>query len=461
MRYKMMTRLSVLLSVSLLMGADWFIAVDGQASNPGTLVAPWDIESGLLNQTDVQAGDTVYLLPGTYKHPNRARGTKGYSVNLLGASGQPVTVRPYSGRVTIDGGLSAIHPHHPAHVIVRDLEVIVSENLTETRTSQFIGPNPPQDLERPWGGVEWQTGTDLKVVNCVIHANMQGVGFWREVDCDSEFYGNLIYDNGWLAPDRPHGHGIYTQNETEDYKYIRNNLIFENYALTIQAYGSGLAIVNKIHVSDNILWGALEGEGDNRTSGDRRTLIGGKNAESNQGFRILNNRLFYTNLAVGYQAGGDDLEIIGNTVVMAKIVVTPEFTNVTIEDNFEWRESHLLNGELRPAPEGNDPIPTAPVVTLLPNIYDTDRAHLAVYAYQDQQTAQVDVSGWLVDGDEYELRNPKDFYGPAVATGSVEAGVIEVPLTGMFTPLIVMRTTQPPITIDIPAGATQIKLQFE
>src|SRR5690606_16073256 len=83
---------------------NWFAAPRGQPSNPGTRESPWDIESALTNRTKIRAGDTLWLRGGTYRHPNRSAGSKGYVVNLQGKAGKPVTVRAYgSERVTIDG----------------------------------------------------------------------------------------------------------------------------------------------------------------------------------------------------------------------------------------------------------------------------------------------------------------------------------------------------------------------
>jgi hypothetical protein len=47
---------------------------------------------------------------------------------------------------------------------------------------------------------------------------------WWSGDIDSELYGCLVYDNGWTASDRNHGHAIYTQNK-EGTKVIADNIL--------------------------------------------------------------------------------------------------------------------------------------------------------------------------------------------------------------------------------------------
>jgi hypothetical protein len=59
------------------------------------------------------------------------------------------------------------------------------------------------------------------------------VSWWAE-SRDSERYGCLIYDNGWKAPDRGHGHAIYTQNN-EGIKTIADCIMTGGYGYTLHA----------------------------------------------------------------------------------------------------------------------------------------------------------------------------------------------------------------------------------
>ena len=188
----------------------------------------------------IAPGDTLWLLGGTYKHPNRQRGNLGYNVRLAGRADQPIHVRAARGqRVTIDGGLAVQPPS--AYLWIWDLELLVSENLTQSRRFEESGSHPTS-YDRPHGGLNIYAGTGCKYINLVIHDNAQGVSFWSGAT-DSELHGCIIYDNGWDAPDRGHGHAIYTQNE-KGVKTISDCIMTGGYGYTMHAYGSSRAFVD-------------------------------------------------------------------------------------------------------------------------------------------------------------------------------------------------------------------------
>src|SRR5436305_7983167 len=82
--------------------ADWYASPKGTPKGKGTRDSPWDVESALAGKQAVRAGDTVYLLEGTY----RRRPDEQFVVKLVGAEGKPVSVRPAPNeRAVIDGGL--------------------------------------------------------------------------------------------------------------------------------------------------------------------------------------------------------------------------------------------------------------------------------------------------------------------------------------------------------------------
>ena len=84
--------------------------------------------------------------------------------------------------------------------------------VTDSNPNRY-NPTPgsnPVDVRNPGVGV-WGPGT--KIINLVIHDTGQGMDP-TSVATDSEYYGNIIYYNGWNAPDRGHGHGIYAQKAT-------------------------------------------------------------------------------------------------------------------------------------------------------------------------------------------------------------------------------------------------------
>src|ERR1051326_24629 len=142
-------------------------------------------------------------------------------MRLAGSAEKPGQGRALPGqRVMVDGVLNVQPPS--TQVWLRDLEIAVSENFTGSRRIEEPGSHP-ESLNRPWGGLNVYCGAGCKFINLIIHDNAQGVSWWT-ASKDSELHGCIIYDNGWEAPDRGHGHAIYTQN-AEGVKTISDCII--------------------------------------------------------------------------------------------------------------------------------------------------------------------------------------------------------------------------------------------
>ena len=76
------------------------------------------------------------------------------------------------------------------------------------------------------------------MINLIVHDTTQGV-LTGEGAADARIYGTLFYYNGYGAPDRGHGHGIYAQNLGSTPKQIYDNIIFQQFGWGIHAYGEG------------------------------------------------------------------------------------------------------------------------------------------------------------------------------------------------------------------------------
>ncbi|HUG94079.1 MAG TPA: hypothetical protein VML55_24830, partial [Planctomycetaceae bacterium] len=293
--------------------ADWYVAPQGREQNAGTRESPWDIGTALGGGQKIAPGDTIYLRAGDYRL--RPRGE--IEVRLAGTPERPIHVRPAPGeRATIDGGL---YVHDPsAHVWIRDLEILVSENLTQTREFDEPG-SAPSNYNRPWGGLNTYGGTGCRYINLVIHDCAQGVSSWAGAK-DVEIYGCLIYDNGWRGPDRGHGHSIYTQNQ-DGAKTIRHCMLSAKYpgSYTMHAYGSSRAYVDNYVVRENIAW--AEGP----------FLIGGGRPSRN--IRALGNVLAGVSMKIGYSAPhNEDCEVRGNVIVGGGLEVV-RYRSAVTEDN--------------------------------------------------------------------------------------------------------------------------------
>ena len=396
-------------TVSSTQAAQWYSAPGGKPDAQGTKDAPWDLESALSGQQKLAPGDTLWLLPGTYKYPDRKLGSPGYIVRLGGEKGKPIHVRGVpGGRVTIDGGLSVQQPS--TRLWIRDLEILVSENLSMSRTLDEPGSHPTS-YKRPWGGLHIHAGEGCKFINLVIHDNAQGVSWWRG-STNSEVYGCIIYDNGWKAPDRGHGHAIYTQNQ-DGLKTISDCIMTGGFGYTLHAYGSSQAYVDNYLVEGNICYDA------------GTFLIGGGRPSRN--IRAAENYLCNVNVQIGYSAPhNEDCQIRDNIILGGGLQI----------NNYKrvMKEGNLVLGKNDPRPKDLDAR-----IVLRPNRYDPHRANLAVFNWAKKPAVHLLPKSFLQPGDKYRLIDPRDFFGKPVVAGTFDGKPIRVPVAGEFAAFVLLK----------------------
>src|SRR4030042_5984319 len=83
----------LLLDVAFCRAAQRYAGPEGKSTNAGTRDEPWDIASALGGKQKIAAGDTLYLLEGTY----RRRPNELFEVRLAGAEEKPIVMRPARG----------------------------------------------------------------------------------------------------------------------------------------------------------------------------------------------------------------------------------------------------------------------------------------------------------------------------------------------------------------------------
>ncbi len=406
---------TVLAATVSVQAADYYVAPNGIATATGSKVDPWDLTSALQGERGVKPGDTLWISGGVYKHPNRKRDAMGYEIRLLGTADKPIQVRAIPGaRVTIDGGLNVQKPS--AHVRVRDLEIIVSENLSGSRRIEESGSHP-QSYDRPWGGLNIYAGAGCKFINLVIHDNAQGVSWWSG-STDSELYGCIIYDNGWEAPDRGHGHAIYTQNDA-GVKLIADCIMTSGHGYTLHAYGSSRADVNNYTVAGNIFYNAGP------------CLIGG--GKPSHHIVVGTNYLYGVPLRIGYNAPyNDDCEVIGNVIVNAGLSIN-NFKQAVNAGNFILAK--------------DDPQPGRARVILRPNHYESNRANVAVFNWSKGAGAQppkespvrAELKPFVQPGEKFRLLDPTNFFGQPLFVGRGSTGTVPIPVTGPFAAFILVK----------------------
>jgi hypothetical protein len=381
--------------------AQWYVAPDGKPTAKGTRDAPWDIASTLQGKRAVKPGDTVFLLAGVYKR----RPAEQFEVKLAGTKEKPIHVRPAPGaRARIDGGLAVHAPS--AHLWVWDLELFVSE----PQPDKPVGPGShPSGFTRPWGGLNIHGGSHCKFINLVIHECRQGVSWWVG-SRDSELYGCLIYDNGWPATDRGHGHAIYTQNN-EGTKLISDCIMTGGHGFTMHAYGSGRAFVNNYRIEGNICYNA------------GLFLVGG--GKPSKHISVSKNVLYNVSMQIGYGAPyNEDCEVRDNLVVNGTLTIK--------RYKKEVKEGNTILPKNGKRPAGSK-------VVLRPSKYDPNRAHLAVFNWDRKAEVAVDATGFLKSGEAYRLLDPRRPFGKPVLSGKYEGKPIAVGVKGEFAAFVVLR----------------------
>jgi len=405
--------------------SDFYVSPNGSPGATGDADHPWDLATALAQPSSVHPGDTIWLRGGTY------RGT--YTANLNGTADAPIVVRQYPGeRATIDGGDSgwkSIFTIAGSYAWYWGFEITSSD---PNRVSAQTGSNPT-DIGR--GNVQTEqssrTGDGLKFINLVIH-DVQDVGLWKEAT-NVEFYGSLISDNGWNAPDRGHGHGLYVQNR-EGTKVIRDNVIFQNFCNGIQVYGTENSYLDDITIDGNTIFG--NGEIVNSPADDI-TIGGGVVAHRPV---VTDNFVYFSqwgngnDIDLGYAdfgRGSSGAVVTGNHLVNGVIKQNAANSGTVMTGNTIY--SSIFGWDAAEFPQNKYlwSHPGSTVAFVRPNAYEPGRATIVAYAGSGAPFVPADVSGVLAAGQAWELRNARDFYGAPVASGTYDGRPIAVPMHGL------------------------------
>jgi len=389
--------------------AGYYVATNGTSGGDGSASQPWALSYALGGAGGrIQAGDTVWVRGGTYYAPFRS--------TLTGTASAPIVVRAYPGERPIIDGVNTTGDNF---VVAGSWSVMWGLEFTNTMLSRYT------DLinhdYRPNNVIN--NGPHNKYVNLVIHDG--GVAFFNySVQSDVEIYGSIIYNNGWQAPDRGHGHGMYLKSDVGPV-VARDNVIFNQYGYGIHVYtNTGSGLLNNIHAEGNVSFdnGSLSPTGTSANIGNL-----GEPLANTLGF--LDNMTYFapslsgSNLMLG---SGDGLVATGNYVVGGAGISEGTWTNATVTGNTELSAS--ATGAVR--------------VFVRPNRYEPGRANLIVYNPSGQGSVTVDLSGVVPAGVRYEVRNVQDLFGAPVASGT-GGGAISLPMSGIRPPTPVGLSSSP------------------
>lgn len=471
----------------------FFVAPNGNSSGNGSINNPWDLTTAFEHPAAIQPGDTIYLRGGKYGVPAVK---SGFTSELTGTPENPIKVMSYPGEwAVIDGNSSnsqikniTIIKIKGAYTWFRDFEITNSE--TGNRKITTSGSNPP---ERRGTAIEDQ-GIGIKIINLVIHDAGQGISSYSG-GRNGEYYGNVIYNNGWDAPDRLHGHGFYVQNNS-DFKKIEDNFVLNGFGNNLQMYGSSSSFCRNFTWIGNVI---LNGEMALWGPGVEKLIIK-DNHFYNQEFDLnpnmeptninadIQNNYFMSGVSIGEFAQNVTFKNntvwntgTGTSVVMNTINVwTP--SKFTFADNTYYKtQRNIIFGQFKVRYYYNksrdfafnktvEPqryaatkkawqedlgldvnsqyvtsAPSGIKVFVRPNKYDSGRANVIVYNWNQASVVNVDVSSVLQPGDTYELHNVQDYFGDII-TGTYSGQEININMSAR--------------TRALPAGYNQVSSWF-
>ncbi|MCG3148782.1 MAG: hypothetical protein PCFJNLEI_02229 [Verrucomicrobiae bacterium] len=439
-----------------LFAADWYASPTGTSSGAGTLASPWDLKTALTRNGTIKAGDTLWLRGGSH-----LVGGKSFRYNcyLAGTAAAPITVRNYNGeRAIVDGPIL-----HTGGGYVRwwglEFTTTITANRRATQTGSWptdfwitngLGaPNEDYAISGLHNAVPGN-----KVINCHFHDCIGGgVGNDGVKAGGMEVYGNLIQYNGWVAPDRTHGHGMYLQNTiTNPTLAVTDNLMFNNANHGGQFYGTDDA--NNFQITGNIF--------ANNGSVFTNDVTVGRNVLVGSGVVTRNNTFSqnYIWRSIGDRAAGQAADhfpgytggTIGWTVKSNIVVGTSQFklaSDTAFTGNRYYGTNQWATGSASSFP-GNTYALSRPTtgldVIIRPNAYEANRSHMIIYNWAGASSITVNVSSVSAPGDILTLRNAQNYHGDILTLTNVNGSII-IPLTG--------RTVAAPIdTVNSPKPAS-------
>ena len=310
-----------------------------------------------------------------------------------------------------------------------------------TRSHASRGSNPP-DLFRARGVDD--NGPYTKLIDLIVHDTNQGIGCWTPAE-GAEVYGCLIYNNGWDAPDRGHGHGIYTQNR-EGIKRIDYNIIFDQFSYGIHAY-TEQGYINNFQIEGNICFnnGILS-----KVSGlAGNILVGGGKVPQHP--VILSNYTYYPLASksggdnFGYDRGSNHLVLQNNYFVGEPAAVINKAIDATISKNCFYGGIRGFTSADYPDNTYSTSRPQRNRIIVRPNQYEADLYHIVIYNWERKGTVRVKLPpGALKKGDKYEVRNAQSYFWKIVR-GTYSGRSIQIALSD--------QTVAKPIGWDAPPSS--------
>jgi hypothetical protein len=359
----------------------------------GTQAQPWDLVTALSSDSGIRYRDRLNLANGSY---GGAPENGHYVVAIGGNSLGNATIR--SGSAILQGSLRLAN----SYITVSNIEIydadFIDRETEETSSVPSDIPNTP--------GVKIEYGYS-KIINCIIHDTQQGI---LALGTNNEFYGNLIYYNGWSAPNRGHGHGIYAANNNETPLRIIDNIIHSQFGYNLHCYAEGgdgsVELLQNIQVEGCTVFGSYDGD-----------RIGGSGYGSTVRTSWMKNCCIYDDIRIGGVTSGCTDFTLQNNVIIGNLTMLFYGATPTITGNKFFGTVAITNGdtpELLDAPTvfpDNEYLSAIPdVVDLRANTYDANKAKLTIFNGSEADTVNVDVSAIFGQSGTVKAHNVQDYF---------------------------------------------------
>lgn len=432
-------------SHSTLIANSFYVALNGIASNNGSYNLPWDIVTAFNHPATLRPGDTLWIRGGRYFGTDAVNQNtvSGFLCNINGTKDNPIVIRVYPGeRAILDGG-NRPHPVAPDPNFDSYTLGVLGSNLCFWGL-EFCNSNMSSRSDST-AGFRWRVrgvvsaGTRLRFINNLFYDLGNGIEAFSGCE-ECEYYGNIVFNNGWSHLGvRGHGEGMYAQNVNFT-KTVKDNIFFNQFDHGLIIYGSSQSTINNFKIIGNIVfgngtpnddpngWGFLFGK-SNQSSGR------GMNFEIRQNY--LYNRFDYqrsNNMDLSYQSGLSDVILTDNySVGRNAIKYNIPILNFTSSNNTFIGEvtqiplQQVDNGmnEIR----SSQNLPTINAIFIRPNDYESGRAHIVIYNWENKKMETVDLNQiGLNDGDAYEIYDVQNILGEPVIKGIYNAANTEITL---------------------------------
>lgn len=220
--------------------------IKGSPNGDGSLNNPWDLQTALSQSSErVNGGDIIWLHQGIYNGR--------YKSTLKSINNKFITVSGYQNDlVVLNGNIDS----KAKQVLEISGHNVIFKNFEVT----FLGSysrNESDDNFKACTGIHHLSGVS-KFQNLKIYNN-PGLGFgsWKNTG-GSVIEDCMIYFNGWDGEVRGTGEGMYVQNNSDDVRIIRNNVIFGNYYKGVEVWSASSGnkgdFVKNITLSNNIIF---------------------------------------------------------------------------------------------------------------------------------------------------------------------------------------------------------------